>query len=76
MERKKKAEAAAKAADVEHRKKINNESLSDMISVFVKDEKIRELITGGYIDTGAEEICKKLIVAIIQKKIRNISVNY
>jgi len=64
-ERKVKEAEALKAADKDHRKKINNEILDDMNKILA--EKAFEEIL---------DVSKILIIAIAQGKIRNVSIKY
>jgi len=58
-ERLEKIESDKKAADQDHQKKVNNESLNCIINLGIK-----------------EDVAKQIIIAIIQKKIKNVSINY
>jgi len=64
-ERKVKEDEALKAADKDHRKKINNEILDDMNKILA--EKAFEEIL---------DVSKTLIIAIAQGKIRNLFIKY
>lgn len=56
----------AKAADVTHRKSVNNKALSGLVEILMRQE-------GNF---HAEEIGKQIIIAIIEGKITNVSIKY
>lgn len=64
-------ERERKAADTEHRKKINNEALDSLLTILQKDDYLSDKP-----QTIFEEIGKSIIIAIIQGKIRNVTINY